>query len=285
MNEIDPDDQKIFLDMRNAIAIEERRRQTTVLEDQRCFACYLDIDGFRERVTTQPRELYESYKQQRQWLISSFFGVSARSQGGDKIELQHPDKLLWPYVFSDSWFFVSIDDSQEALRQISTAAAGIMMRCWEIGFPAHGAIAEGSVWWNPEEQIVLGKPIVDAYTLAERLNCYGVAIHSELSCRTSDGAFTAPICAPIKPNNWKEKIFRPTENLRFACLNAHKTNRTWNAESYLQRYYKIAHDYEELKSAKAHIVRRYRESRPILERMLLEEPECSTHTVNLHVQS
>jgi hypothetical protein len=147
-----------------------------------------------------------------------------------------------------------------------------MMRCWEIGFPAHGAIAGGPVWWNPTEQIVLGKPIIDAYTLAESLNCYGVAIHPELSSRTSDGAFTVPIRTPIKPSNCQEKICPSYENLRFACLKAHKTNRTWNTESYLQYYEKIAQDYETRNNAKSHIIRRYRESRSILERMLLEEP-------------
>jgi hypothetical protein len=275
MNEIDPIDQKTLLNMRQAIAIEEQRKQKTILEGQNCFACYLDVDGFRERVRKQPKELYESYRQQRQWLISSFFRANAASHGGGNIELQHYDKLLWPYVFSDSWFFISTDNSPEALRQISTAAAGIMMRCWEIGFPAHGAIAEGPVWWNAEEQIALGNPIVDAYILAEKLNCFGVAIHPELSSRTTDCAFTAPICTPIKPSNWMEKILSPSENLRFACLKAHKTNRTWNTENYLLRYDKIAQDYEMQNNAKSHVVRRYHKSRSIFERMLIDEPANS----------
>lgn len=254
----------------------ERKKRETILEGQNCFVCYLDLDGFKHRVMEQPEQIYASYQRQRESLLSTFFHVEAfGSAGSDDVQLRHLDKLLWPYMFSDSWFFASIDSTPESLRQISAAAAGIMMRCWEIGFPARGGIGGGALWWNPKDQIILGPAIVNAYSVAELLDCFGVSIHPELSNRAEDGAFTSLIRTPIKRSSWNDYFVRPYKQLRFACLNSDKTTGTWMTDGWLKQYDELEKEYEARSGAKRHIVRRYQESRIILEEMLLREPDRS----------
>ena len=178
-------------------------------------------------------------------------------------------------MFSDSWFIATIDSTPESLRQISSAAAGIMMRCWEIGFPGRGGIGSGLLWWNPKEQIILGPAIVNAYSVAESLDCFGVAIHPDLTARAVNGAFTLPIKTPIKPRNLIHRFARPYEQMRFACLASDKTTGTWETEGWFKKYDQLAKEYESRNSAKRHVIRRYRESRKILEKMLQSQPDRS----------
>ena len=183
---------RLQAEMERQMADDNGRKQTTQLTGVNCFVCYLDLDGFKERVWTAPHDLFETYKTQRQYLLASFFMANA-SASGSTISLNHYDKMLWPYLFSDSWFFATIDSSEEALRQISSVAAGVFMRCWEIGFPAHGAIAEGPLWWRPDLQIMLGPGIAKAFLAAESMDCFGVAAHPELLAQGQIDAFTALI--------------------------------------------------------------------------------------------
>ena len=75
------------------------RKQTTQLTGVNCFVCYLDLDGFKERVWTAPHDLFETYQTQRQYLLASFFMADAdasASASGSTISLNHYDKMLWP---------------------------------------------------------------------------------------------------------------------------------------------------------------------------------------------
>ena len=243
----------------------DSRKQATQLTGVNCFVCYLDLDGFKERVWTAPHDLFETYQTQRELMLGSFFRAGAEASGST-ITLNHYDKMLWPYLFSDSWFFATIDSSKEALQQISSVAAGIFMRCWEIGFPAHGAIAEGPLWWRPDLQIVLGPGIAKAYLAAESMDCFGVAAHSELIARGQVDAFTAPY--KVRQKRLRFGILPTYKATSFCRLYAHKTNRTWNTEHYLSRFEDMARTYCTRPDAKAHVIARYERSKAIVASMV-----------------
>jgi len=261
---LDPEDERLLEKMRRRMVEEDYRKQTTPLTGVNCFVCYLDLDGFREKIGTAPHDLFETYQQQRQYILASFFQANA-SGSNSGVTLHHFDKMLWPYLFSDSWFFSTIDSSQQALQQISTVAAGVFMRCWEIGFPAHGAIAEGPLWWRPDLQIILGPGLVKAYLAAESMDSFGVAVHSDLAEKGS-GAFTPT--HRVLQRRRRLGLFPTHQDTRFCRLYAYKTNTTWGTESYLARYDKMAAEYAARPNAKASVKRRYRRSRPIVEAML-----------------
>ena len=86
------------------------------------------------RSSTEPRFLVGDYLQQDIYLQRHFF--RSRPEGGG----QRPgaDRLLFPRVFSDSWFVVSMDDTVDSLRQISSVATGLFARFLELGFSSRG---------------------------------------------------------------------------------------------------------------------------------------------------
>ena len=256
---------RLQAEMERQMADANWRKKTTQLTGVNCFVCYLDLDGFKERVWTAPHDLFETYQTQRQYLLASFFMANA-SASGSTISLNHYDKMLWPYLFSDSWFFATIDSSEEALRQISSVAAGVFMRCWEIGFPAHGAIAEGPLWWRPDLQIMLGPGIAKAFLAAESMDCFGVAAHPDLLARGQIDAFTAPY--KVRQKKLRFGIFPTYKTTSFCRLYAHNTNRTWNTEHYLSRFENLARTYCIRPDAKPHVIARYDRSKAIVAAMV-----------------
>ena len=199
--------------MRRATSeVEEVKRRQTLAGDN-CFVCYLDVDGFRVRARQDPARLFEEYLKLRRYMLASFFQASSSAQG-DYIEIEHTDKLLWPYAFSDSWFFASVDDSEAALRQMSTAAAGIFMRFLEIDLPARGAIAQGQVWWDPQNQTCLGPAIIDAYLTGDELGVFGIALQPGLAEVAPKDVSSGPIAVPVRS---KIKSFE-NKDVRFARL-------------------------------------------------------------------
>jgi hypothetical protein len=79
--------------------------------------------------------------------------------------------------------------SDAALAEICNAAATIFGHGISMQFLSHGAIARGRVWWTPQNQIVMGPAIAQAYELAESLDCFGVAL--DASCPQTTAASAA----------------------------------------------------------------------------------------------
>ncbi len=128
----DSDERKIAekIDQKIEIVYNQKR---VPLDGKECFVCYFDVDGFRERVFADPQKLFDEYSQMKKYITNSFFKGSVFATNNETKTI-HYDKILEPYIFSDSWFFATIDTTEEALRQISSVAAGIFMRFFEINF-------------------------------------------------------------------------------------------------------------------------------------------------------
>lgn len=256
---------RIQRQMEQAMQNADREKQVKQLVGTNCYVCYLDIDGFKAKLFSDPHSLYETFKEQQTYIINQFFRASGQASGTE-ISVNHYDKILWPYLFSDSWFFSTIDSSPEALKQISSIATGILMRFWEIGFPAKGAIAEGPIWREPELQMMLGKGLAKAYMLAESIDCFGIAIHPEIENRGNQDTFTTKQTVPYR--KLKFGLFRRSASFKFSRIIAHQGNTNFNVEGYLKTYDKMYSDYCESKGAKRRVIQRYKRSRPIIEAML-----------------
>ena len=70
----------------------DAEKQARELAGQAVFCCYLDVDGFRQRVRDDPAALFGDYQQQYTYLQRHFF--QSRPPGGG----QRPgaDRLLFP---------------------------------------------------------------------------------------------------------------------------------------------------------------------------------------------
>src|ERR1700728_4731166 len=160
-------------------------RSSRTLNGVEAYVCYLDVDGFRQELYRNDAGLYDDYLRLVDGIDNLWKGWITTSDGQDTVD--DPDRLLYPYLFSDSWFFATTDTSDESFRQICHAAAVLWVRTMFLksygpprpgpGLIARGAIARGRVWWNPSKQIILGQPLADAYQLADSMQCYGVVIH------------------------------------------------------------------------------------------------------------
>jgi hypothetical protein len=240
------------------------QKTTRTLTGVNCFACYMDVDGFRRRVLTDPATLFDEYRQQSEYMLRTFFAPQSFDHNSKEL-LDDFDLLVWPYRFSDSWFFATLDDTEQSLRQIISAAAGLFIRGFEMKLPARGGIAQGRIWWHPNEQIILGPAIVNAYETAERMDCFGVAIHDALAAHAPDDAITNVITVPSKPS--KDKPMKPLD-VRFARLSAHKTTRQFNVEGYIARFATMASAYEASDGAQPRVIARYNRSIEIVRAML-----------------
>lgn len=260
-----PEAQRIQAEMQSAMQRADIGKQTQQLIGTNCYVCYLDIDGFKSKLFSDPHELYESYKQQQTYIINQFFRASGQASGSE-VSIQHYDKILWPYLFSDSWFFSTIDSSPEALKQISSVATGVFMRFWEIGFPAKGAIAEGPLWREPQLQMMLGKGLAKAYMLAESIDCFGIAIHPEIENRGDENTFTTKHQVPYR--KLKFGFIKQTTKLKFSRIKAYDNGTNFNTDSYLKTYDKMSESYFRSHKSKRKVVNRYKRSRPIIEKML-----------------
>lgn len=174
------------------------------LRDQECFGaetfvCYMDTEGFRRRVQSDPAGLYSQLVEVRRILLSSMTSVVVSYTTGTKTSHIHEPSvdLLWPMVFSDSWFMSTRSDSAEDLERLCTASALLFVELAKIGLPAKGAISHGQTWWSWHQQTVLGDGITKAYELAESLDVFGIALdpatqHGEATL------VTAPLRVPLK---------------------------------------------------------------------------------------
>lgn len=244
------------------IQLRQHAKQTHAITGSKCFACYMDLDGFKSRVMNDPAGLFEQYQEKRRYFLGSFFSASATMANGEIALVDDHDKLLWPYMFSDSWFFSSIDDSEESLRQILHAAAGLFMRSFEMRMPARGGIALGKLWWHPTDQIILGPAIVQAYQAAESIDCFGVVVDDNVARAAPNDATTPAFTVPIKGHPEQSRT------ARFARLSAHQTSLTFDVASYLAKFADMASDYEKSEHAKPRVVARYNRSIEIVRAML-----------------
>jgi hypothetical protein len=271
--DIPEDYYRVLRDMELLANRADLEKQLHTLSGQRCYVCYIDIDGFRERVIEEPGELFALYARKRTFMINTFWRAGAQWTGTG-IELAHYDHLLWPYMFSDSWFFASVDDTELSLRQVSSAAAGLFMRCFEMKFVARGGISIGKTWWHPAQPIVLGPALVRAYEIARRLECFGVVVDKEVSDACPADAVTACVGARMKCGS---EI--TTTDRCFAFLHGFRMKgRKFITDSYLTLFDEMADEYCHRRDAEERIKERYRCSRGIVEAMITDRASPAERT-------
>lgn len=257
------EERRILARLDEAVREAKTIQQSVRLDGAVGFSCYLDTDGFRDRVHRDPKKLYEIYRALRRDALASGWGITA--YGANRVTTSYHDKLVWPYTFSDSWFFASVDDSEDSFRQISHVASVLWMRLLEVGLPGRGGIARGAAWWHPEEQIVLGPGLSDAYALAESLDCFGVAISPTIDCSAWASACTEALDVPIRGG---DRMIRRKASLRFARLGASRKTGSWRGDRWTRIFDEMAAAYALEPDARDHVKHRYDASRPIVASML-----------------
>lgn len=138
------------------------------------FVLYLDIMGFKERVTKVKISELEKQLRVFKTKIEQLKPLLEKSNTNPK------ETLIYMAQFSDSIVLVTVGDTLDDLNRICKAAVILMQTGLETGFALRGAMAKGEMIFDKENQLFFGKALVDAYLLEEELCYYGIVFHESM---------------------------------------------------------------------------------------------------------
>lgn len=137
------------------------------------FIAYFDIMGFKDRVHSEP---HEDVAKLLDCVLEELEKLSPTVIGDMPLDLTQ--ELTAPHIiFSDTIVFYSPDTSQASLVRLIAQAAFVLFACLAKGIPLKGAFSKGTFTANVEKSEYLGRPLTDAYLLAEDIQFYGVVLH------------------------------------------------------------------------------------------------------------
>jgi hypothetical protein len=138
------------------------------------FVLYLDIMGFKERVTKVDISKLEQQLRDFRTKNDKLKPLLEKSN-------TNPPKIqINMSQFSDSIVLVTEGDTLYDLNRICKAAVILMQTGLETGFALRGAITKGEMIFDKENQLFFGKALVDAYLLEEELCYYGIVLHESM---------------------------------------------------------------------------------------------------------
>lgn len=138
------------------------------------FVLYLDIMGFKERVTKVDISKLEQQLRDFRTMNEKLKPLLEKSN-------TNPPKIqINMSQFSDSIVLVTEGDTLYDLNRICKAAVILMQTGLETGFALRGAMAKGEMIFDKENQLFFGKALVDAYLLEEELCYYGIVLHESM---------------------------------------------------------------------------------------------------------
>jgi hypothetical protein len=150
------------------------------------FIGYFDIMGFKEYVFRNSHDrilsqmvkikhtLDDIYEFEQEKFINDFLPTYRQPSPA----FDH-SMILYAF-FSDSIILVTIDDSYDSADQLLRASSYFLAKCLESGIPIKGALSYGTFTSDFDKSIHFGKPLVDAYLLANDLGFYGAVLHDTM---------------------------------------------------------------------------------------------------------
>lgn len=170
------------------------------------FVLYLDIMGFKERVTKV--EISELEKQLKAFKtknkkLKPLLGKSNKTP---------KETLIYMSQFSDSIVLVTVGDTLDDLNRICKAAVILMQTGLETGFALRGAMAKGEMIFDKENQLFFGKALVDAYLLEEELCYYGIVFHESMEEKVIKIEESSDFCM-VNVDDTTRKTYIPIEDI------------------------------------------------------------------------
>ncbi len=148
---------------------------------------FIDILGFKEKVNKMPlEEAASKYKRLKDYILLSAY----QSSGSIALTLfpNHDTSLLLCAVksLSDTFVLISPDDSEESCLKVLISAWRAMRKMISFGWHPRAAVTFGETYYNPEEDILLGRAINQAATLEKQQKWIGGIIDVTLEQRFPD---------------------------------------------------------------------------------------------------
>ncbi len=150
------------------------------------FIAMFDILGFKDRVKENShKQIYNELKEIKDDLktaekIDKIFitmDKEVAKQRGDSQPIKN--SVIEHLLFSDTILFIS-DNVPDGLFSMIIKSKQLISHCLRNEIPIKGCLAVGEVSYNKKDQIIFGKPIIDAHLLAEEMKFMGVIIDHSL---------------------------------------------------------------------------------------------------------
>ena len=136
------------------------------------FLAYFDIMGFKDLIYRNDHAKVEGIIDKMTECVEAINSVA-----DEHINNGNPEMAVKPAMFSDSVIFVSqSDDIVDACYTIFVASC-FMWSMFDNEIPIKGALAYGRFTADFEKSKFFGRPLVDAYLLAEEVHFYGAVLH------------------------------------------------------------------------------------------------------------
>jgi len=142
------------------------------------FVVFLDIMGFRDlvfrnthqEVLETMEQLYQAIKEIKEDAKKRLLG---KPHGWDTFN----NTVVRPVIFSDSVLLFSSDDTTGSVEHIIWQANSIITHALKNHIAIKGAMSYGEQTANFGKSLYFGKPLIDAWTLQNELELYGVILH------------------------------------------------------------------------------------------------------------
>jgi hypothetical protein len=143
------------------------------------FIAYFDIMGFKDliyrtdhsTVSDLMRRMSDAVAMLKQWED----GHLKKNTRGRKKETEKG--IVLPVLFSDSVLFVSRADTVFDARKTVFVTSVFLRNVFSHSIPVKGALAYGMFTADFATSKFFGRPLVDAYLLAEETDFYGAVLH------------------------------------------------------------------------------------------------------------
>lgn len=134
-------------------------------DDYERLILYADIMGFSYRVNrTNHNDLKKTLLDfKKKWL--------------KKIKPLQINDHLRSVQFSDSILLVVNGTNEKMFNLLTKASVCLMQLALRHGFPMKGVIAQGNFTYDKENELYFGLPLVEASSLHDELNYYGIVVH------------------------------------------------------------------------------------------------------------
>ena len=197
---------------------EEDKKGIPFLETGKRFLAYFDVMGFKDFVYRNKHKAVKKrmdaisaiVKRIEEYELNNFSKKSDdssileivnkinESENSDILDISEEDikkavdsvfdinsTIIHPVIFSDTVVLVSNSNKISDLFKILVMSSLFIKYLFEqkSPIPIKGAISYGEVTVDRNKNIIFGKPLIDAYELAEQINFYGAIAHNSFDSR------------------------------------------------------------------------------------------------------
>jgi len=189
------------------------------------YIAYFDVMGFKDFAYRNPHQELVRLLQLLSNSVSAFDSVNAKSRtqnllgGITSLQEQAEDVFAKSVLFSDTVLFYTDSDTDADLERILATAHAFLGSSFQDKIPIKGALAHGDFEVDKTNSIYCGRPLIDAYELAEEVYCYAAILHHTIEAKLNQSRTVSALVfegkVPLKSGHVTHKYINPSRDEGF----------------------------------------------------------------------